>query len=84
MGGITTDKIFAFVKELRKDVTVPMVFMTYANVVFSYGAKKFISACREIEIDGLILPDLHLRKRRISSDLQSVWCGSDFFNCSNL
>ena len=48
-GGITTDKIFAFVKELRKDVTVPMVFMTYANVVFSYGAKKFISACREIE-----------------------------------
>ena len=49
-GGITTDKIFAFVKELRKDVTVPMVFMTYANVVFSYGAQKFISACREIEI----------------------------------
>ena len=53
-GGITTDKIFAFVKELRKDVTVPMVFMTYANVVFSYGAQKFISACREIEIGGLI------------------------------
>ena len=62
-GGITTDKIFAFVKELRKDVTVPMVFMTYANVVFSYGAKKFISACREIEIDGLILPDLPFEEK---------------------
>ena len=59
----TTDKIFAFVKELRKDVTVPMVFMTYANVVFSYGAKKFISACREIEIDGLILPDLPFEEK---------------------
>ena len=57
-GGITTDKIFAFVKELRRDVKVPMVFMTYANVVFSYGAEKFISICRDIEIDGLILPDL--------------------------
>ena len=62
-GGITTDKIFAFVKELRKDVTVPMVFMTYANVVFSYGAKKFISACRESEIDGLILPDLPFEEK---------------------
>ena len=57
-GGITTDKIFAFVKELRRDVKVPMVFMTYANVVFSYGAEKFISPCRDIGIDGLILPDL--------------------------
>ena len=57
-GGITTDKIFAFVKELRRDVKVPMVFMTYANVVFSYGAEKFISTCRDIGIDGLILPDL--------------------------
>lgn len=57
-GGITTDKIFAFVKELRRDVKVPMVFMTYANVVFSYGAEKFISTCRDIGIDGFILPDL--------------------------
>ncbi len=62
-GGITTDKIFAFVKELRRDVKVPMVFMTYANVVFSYGAEKFISTCREIEIDGLILPDLPLEEK---------------------
>ena len=44
-GGVTTDKIFAFVKELRRDVKIPMVFMTYANVVFSYSAEKFISTC---------------------------------------
>lgn len=62
-GGITTDKIFALVKELRRDVKVPMVFMTYANVVFSYGAEKFISTCREIEIDGLILPDLPFEEK---------------------
>lgn len=57
-GGVTTDKIFAFVRELRRDVTVPMVFMTYANVVFSYDSERFISTCRDIGIDGLILPDL--------------------------
>ena len=62
-GGITTDKIFAFVKELRRDVKVPMVFMTYANVVLSYGSERFISACRDIEIDGLILPDLPLEEK---------------------
>ncbi len=57
-GHITTDRIFDFVRETRKDVEVPMVFMTYANVVFSYGSEKFIKTCSEIGIDGLILPDL--------------------------
>ena len=57
-GGIKTDHIFDMVRSLRKDLTIPMVFMTYANVVFSYGAEKFISTCQEVGIDGLILPDL--------------------------
>ena len=57
-GGVTTDKIFAFVEELRESVTIPLVFMTYANVVFSYGAERFLSTCRRIGIDGIILPDL--------------------------
>lgn len=56
--GTTTDKIFDLVRDLRRDVTVPMVFMTYANVVFSYGAERFISTCADIGIDGLILPDI--------------------------
>ena len=62
-GGADTDKIFDLVRELRKDVTVPMVFMTYANVVFSYGADKFISTCRETGIDGLILPDIPFEEK---------------------
>ncbi len=62
-GGVTTDKIFDFVRELRRDVTVPMVFMTYANVVFSYGAEQFIATCRDIGIDGLILPDLPFEEK---------------------
>lgn len=62
-GGITTDKIFAFVKELRKDIKVPMVFMTYANVIFSYGTTRFLSACQDTRIDGLILPDLPFEEK---------------------
>ena len=62
-GGVTTDQIFDMVRELRKDVTVPMVFMTYANVVFSYGSERFISACAGIGIDGLILPDVPFEEK---------------------
>ena len=82
-GGVTTDKIFEMVKELRsgsfagtdraahsggpekeaEPVTVPMVFMTYANVVYSYGAERFISTCAGIGIDGIILPDLPFEEK---------------------
>lgn len=62
-GGVTTDRIFDFVRELRRDVQVPMVFMTYANVVFSYGAERFIAACKEMQVDGLILPDLPFEEK---------------------
>ena len=65
--GVTTDQIFDMVRELRTDsahpVSLPMVFMTYANVVFSYDAEKFIRTCREIGIDGLILPDLPFEEK---------------------
>ena len=57
-GGVTTDQIFDLVRDLRRDVTVPLVFMTYANVVFSYGAERFLDNCCRTGIDGLILPDL--------------------------
>ena len=62
-GGVTTDKIFDFVKELRKDVFIPLVFMTYANVVFSYGTEKFAESCSKLGIDGIILPDLPFEEK---------------------
>ena len=68
-GGVTTDKIFDMVRELRKELTLPMVFMTYANVVFSYDADKFISICAEIGIDGLILPDLPYEEKEEFADI---------------
>ena len=61
--GVTTDRIFGLVRDLRRDVTVPMVFMTYANVVFSYGTERFAATCREAGVDGLILPDLPFEEK---------------------
>lgn len=62
-GGVTTDKVFDLVHELRRDVTIPFVFMTYVNVVFSYGAERFLSKCKETGVDGLILPDLPFEEK---------------------
>jgi tryptophan synthase alpha chain len=62
-GGATTDKIFEMVRHVRQTVDIPMVFMTYANVVFSYGMEKFMSKAAEVGIDGLILPDVPFEEK---------------------
>lgn len=62
-GGVTTDLIFEMTERLRRDITIPMVFMTYANVVFSYGTERFLSECRRVGIDGLILPDVPFEEK---------------------
>lgn len=62
-GGVTTDDIFAFTKEIRKTVTVPMVYMTYANVVFHYGAEEFCSRASDAGVSGIILPDVPFEEK---------------------
>lgn len=62
-GGICTDDCFELVKRLRRDIDIPLVFMTYANVVFSYGSDRFIKKCAEVGIDGIILPDLPFEEK---------------------
>lgn len=62
-GGVTTDKIFDMVVRIRQKTDIPMVFMTYANVVYSYGTEKFISKAAEIGMNGLILPDVPFEEK---------------------
>jgi len=57
-GGVTTDDVFEMVRDLRKEITVPFVFMTYANVVYSYGTDRFLETASAAGMDGLILPDV--------------------------
>ncbi len=62
-GGVTTDKIFEMVSRIRKNTAIPMVFMTYANVVFSYGTERFANTAADIGMDGLILPDVPFEEK---------------------
>lgn len=60
---VTSDDIFQMVAELRQELSVPMVIMTYANVVFSYGTERFIEKAATVGIDGLILPDVPFEEK---------------------
>ena len=62
-GGVTTDKIFEMVQSIRKHTDIPLVFMTYANVVFSYGTERFIKKASDLGMDGLILPDVPFEEK---------------------
>lgn len=61
--GTTTDKIFEMVKELRKTVKVPLVFLTYLNPIFTYGTERFMRNCKECGVDGVIVPDMPFEER---------------------
>lgn len=61
--GTTTDKVFELVKRARNNIKIPLVFMTYLNVVFGYGTEKFMQNCQECGIDGLIVPDMPFEEK---------------------
>lgn len=64
---INVDDIFQMVREIRKEVDIPLVFMTYMNPVFVYGVDKFLSRCQEIGVDGLIVPDVPFEEKKLVS-----------------
>lgn len=61
--GCTTDKLFDMVKRARQRVTVPMVFLTYLNPIYTYGKERFMKRCRECGIDGIIVPDMPFEEK---------------------
>ena len=63
-GGVTTDKIFDMVVRIRQKTDIPIVFMTYANVVYSYGTERFIAKAADIGMNGLILPDVPFEEKK--------------------
>lgn len=56
--GMTLNVLFNQLKELRKTVTIPVILMGYINPILQYGIEGFCKQCKEVSIDGLILPDL--------------------------
>lgn len=56
--GVTTDSVFAAVKEARQFTEVPILVMTYYNIALKYGAERFAAAAAAAGVDGAIIPDL--------------------------
>lgn len=56
--GVNVEKIFEMLKRIREKSNLPMVFMAYANSLFVYGLDKFFQKCQDLEIKGVILPDV--------------------------
>ena len=57
-GGMTVELLFEKLKDIRKEVSIPLVLMGYLNPPLQYGLDKFLDKCVEVGVDGLILPDL--------------------------
>lgn len=58
--GMTTEKLFEQLKDIRKTVSIPLIVMGYFNPMLQYGVEAFCKKCHEIGIDGIIMPDLPL------------------------
>jgi len=56
--GATVEKLFTLVKDLRKEIDVPLVFLTYVNPVFHYKYEAFFKRCADVGLDGIIIPDV--------------------------
>lgn len=61
--GITTDDLFELVVRLRKEITVPLIFMTYMNPIYVYGTERFMRRCAETGIDGVVVPDVPFEEK---------------------
>ncbi|MDE6874965.1 MAG: tryptophan synthase subunit alpha [Lachnospiraceae bacterium] len=61
--GCTTDKLFDMVAHAREKVSIPLVFLTYANPIYAYGKRRFMERCKQAGIDGIIVPDLPYEER---------------------
>ena len=77
--GMTTDKAFQLVKDLRADYDMPIVFMTYANPVYHYGTDRFFKNASEAGADGIIIPDCPFEERHEFDETAEKY-GMDFIS----
>jgi tryptophan synthase alpha chain len=60
---VNLSQIFEMVKELRKKSSVPIVFLSYLNTIYTYGYDHFFRKCSETGVDGVIIPDIPFEEK---------------------
>ena len=61
--GCTLDKLFDMIKEIKDEIHIPMVFMTYVNPIYTYGKEKFMQRSVECGMAGVIVPDVPFEEK---------------------
>lgn len=61
--GVTPAKIFDLVGEIRQKSDVPLIFLTYLNIIFKYGYDAFCKRCSDLNISGLVIPDMPFEEK---------------------
>lgn len=62
--GIKIAKFFSLVKKIRKETDIPLILMTYTNILYHKGYSKFIAEAKKAGIDGFILPDMSIEESK--------------------
>jgi tryptophan synthase alpha chain len=60
--GMNSDLLFNQLKDIRKTVKIPLIIMGYFNPILQYGVDDFCKKCKQVGIDGLIIPDLPIEE----------------------
>ena len=63
--GAKIEKFFKLVKKIRKETNIPLILMTYTNILYKQGYQKFIKNAKSAGIDGLILPDMAIEESKL-------------------
>ena len=60
-------QVFESLRKKRQEIGIPLVFMTYMNPIYKYGIEHFFQECKEVGVDGVIIPDLPVEHKELIS-----------------
>jgi tryptophan synthase alpha chain len=78
LNGMTLRLLFDQLKDIRNEISVPLILMGYLNPVMQFGIESFCRKCRETGIDGVILPDLPVQV--YTEEYRSIFNENDLYN----
>ena len=62
--GTNLNDLFILIKKIRKETDIPLILMTYTNILYKQGYSKFILDAKKAGIDGFILPDMSIEESK--------------------